>query len=302
MFLCFQASTIKWCAAGKLKTWNQMTNVSNISENICRQSRGGRRGSCMFQVEERSFRTFRPAGTPAALGQLFGTLWRESVGTASHTSWWEPSGHLVGNREHDKDVTQWREMIITTVYSGSHGFLGRNSGTTLCSHRVLPTGPVYWKMNHLIHCVPPPPPAHSLLLSTGSWTGRHRARSDVRGQRADNTGVKAVVIDQNVNVSQVLIKTKAEITMRDVLTDQFPNGMSRWRIPLLPGRCHQVWSSYTSPPVTIKTKALCQTCLRLCLRLWWSQELQKLLMIWINTWSQTHFVLLCCTYIFFPVE
>lgn len=37
-------------------------------------------------------------------------------------------------------------------------------------------------LSYLIHCVPPPPPVHSRLLSAGSWTARHQERSDVIGQ------------------------------------------------------------------------------------------------------------------------
>lgn len=74
----------------------------------------------------------------------------------------------------------------------------------------------------------------------------------------------------------------------------------RWRIPLSPGQYRQVWSFCTSPPATIKTKALCQACR---LRLLSNQEPQKkLMMIWMNTQSQTHLVFLCCAYIFFSVE
>lgn len=74
--------------------------------------------------------------------------------------------------------------------------------------------------SYLIHCVPPPPPVHSLLSSTGSWTARHRERSDVTGQ-ASTTEVKAVVTDQNVHLSHavtltVLLKTP-EITITDIL-------------------------------------------------------------------------------------
>lgn len=41
--------------------------------------------------------------------------------------------------------------------------------------------------SYLIHCVPPPPPVHSLLWSTGSLTARHRERSDITGQVLTNT-------------------------------------------------------------------------------------------------------------------
>lgn len=40
----------------------------------------------------------RSAGTQAALGPPSGILWCGSSGTASHTSWWGPSGHLQGER------------------------------------------------------------------------------------------------------------------------------------------------------------------------------------------------------------
>lgn len=46
--------------------------------------------------------------------------------------------------------------------------------------------------------------------------------------------------------------------LRKVFICVWPEG--RWRIPLLPRRCRQVWNFCMSPPVTIKTKALSWAC------------------------------------------
>ena len=46
----------------------------------------GERGSCVFLVGERRFRTLMPVDTPAALALLCGTLWNVFEDTASHTS------------------------------------------------------------------------------------------------------------------------------------------------------------------------------------------------------------------------
>lgn len=97
--------------------------------------RRGGRGSCVFLVEERSFRALRPAGIPAALAPLCGTLWRVSAGTASHTSWWEPSGHLIDKRKWDRGVIKWRQM---TWHEPSTVIWTVNSCTTWCSNGILP--------------------------------------------------------------------------------------------------------------------------------------------------------------------
>lgn len=64
-----------------------------------------------------------PAGTLAALGRLCGTPWRESAGTASRTSWWEPSERL--------------EHRTKTTMSGGKKKLSRNSGYSAFSNCVI---------------------------------------------------------------------------------------------------------------------------------------------------------------------
>lgn len=102
----------------------------------CRQ---GGRGSCVFLVEERRFRAFMPVDTPAALAPPCGTLWRASVGTASHTSWWEPSGHLVHKSKHDRDVIKWRQITWMYGYNSPQEQLlsSQLSGQLLLHHLLF---------------------------------------------------------------------------------------------------------------------------------------------------------------------
>lgn len=100
------------------------------------------RGSCVFLVEEWSFRALTPVDTLAALGPLCETLWHVSVGTAFHTSWWEPSGRLIHKICNGKDVNEdiLHDITMTiTVQRGNpflSSYLNRNSCTTLCSNRT----------------------------------------------------------------------------------------------------------------------------------------------------------------------
>lgn len=63
-----------------LKTWKQ--KICRYTHSLCKHLKQsweanwwrGQRGSCVFLVEERSFRALMPVGTPAALVLLYGTL------------------------------------------------------------------------------------------------------------------------------------------------------------------------------------------------------------------------------------
>lgn len=86
-------------------TWNQEeaddtrrpvshdTSETEWGDSVLTVSEGGR-GSCVFLVGWRSFRPLMPVDTPAAPVPLCETLWNVFGDIASHTSWWESSGHL----------------------------------------------------------------------------------------------------------------------------------------------------------------------------------------------------------------
>lgn len=122
LLLCFQIGTIKWWHNVQRESYLKKTLKKDVKSEVANDMHvvqslrkhlkqsweagwvNGGRGSCVFLVEDRSFRALMPVDTPAALAPLCGTLWRVFVGTASHTSWWEPSGHLIHQRKCDKDV------------------------------------------------------------------------------------------------------------------------------------------------------------------------------------------------------
>lgn len=101
------------------------------TEKSCAAVRRERKGKLCVPSDREIFFFFglldvaalTPAGTLAALGRLCGTPWRESAGTASRTSWWEPSERL--------------EHRTKTTMSGGKKKLSRNSGGSAFSNCVI---------------------------------------------------------------------------------------------------------------------------------------------------------------------
>lgn len=148
-----------------------------------------------------------PASTLAALGRLCGTPWRESAGTASRTSWWEPSERL----EHRTKTTMSggkkaeQKFKRQCLFQLCNTFVFKCNSTPVCSQRVFTVvcGSAVEsfrerKLPYPIHCAPPPPPARFLLSLAGNWTARHRERSDVTGQ-ASTTETQAFNLHRSCN-------------------------------------------------------------------------------------------------------
>lgn len=217
---CFWCGAEKSCAAG----WRE-------GEAVC--SFGWRECFWLFDVA-----ALMPVGTPAALGRLCGTPWRASAGTASRTSWWEPFEHLKHN--HERRRKSWAPFQLPFP--------------TLQHPRVFTEGftVVLWRClwnPYLIHCAPPPLPAHFLPSSTGNWTARHRVRSDIVGQASTTDKISICTAAPRITHTLVIIAT---VTMTSLICYSWLDADRRWRIPLLPGQYPQVWSSCTFPPARWK--------------------------------------------------
>lgn len=146
---------------------------------------------------------------------------------------------------------------IDKQHSGASAF--SNFAAPPCVHRGFYSGLRHCsgilskkRLTDLIHRAPPPLPARFLPSSTGNWTARHRARSGIAGQ--------APTTEKSSCKDHTYTDRSSHSSWPDLLLIWL-HAESRWRIPLLPGQCPQVWSFYTFPPARWKIGTSWEGCL-----------------------------------------